>query len=74
VNVVKNINYPNDIEGLWTYIYYSYSVVEKKATAFIKYGLTDPVNIDHAVTHNPTKYLLFVLGGKDKNRYPAFNG
>ena len=31
-------------EGLWTYIYYSYSVIAKKAVAFIKYGKEDPKN------------------------------
>lgn len=25
-NVPSNINHPVDIEGVWTYIYYSYSV------------------------------------------------
>ena len=34
-NVISNINYP-DIEGLWTYVYYSYS--DSKAVGFIKYG------------------------------------
>ena len=38
VNQIKNINYPDDIEGLWTYFYYSYSVSEKKAVALVKYG------------------------------------
>jgi len=72
--VVKNINYPADIEGLWTYFYYSYSVAEKKAVAFVKYGDGEPLSAEHSVTHNPTKYLRFLLGGKDQNRYPGFNG
>lgn len=25
-NVIANINYPEDLDGVWTYIYYSYSV------------------------------------------------
>lgn len=37
-NIVQNINYPVDIEGLWTYVYYSYSVKDKKAIAFIQYA------------------------------------
>lgn len=27
-----------------------------------------------AVTHPKTNFLRFILGGKDANRYPAFNG
>lgn len=26
------------------------------------------------VVHPGTDYLRFILGGKDENRYPAFNG
>lgn len=33
-----NINYPADIEGLWTYIHYSYSFDLRKAVALVKYG------------------------------------
>lgn len=29
--MIQNVNYPEDIEGLWTYVYYSYSVEENKA-------------------------------------------
>jgi hypothetical protein len=36
-NVVHNVPY-GDIEGLWTYIYYSHSVVFKKSVGFVKYG------------------------------------
>lgn len=36
-NIHKRIPF-GDIEGVWTYIYYSYSAKHKKATAFIKFG------------------------------------
>jgi len=36
-NVVQNINY-DDIEGVWTYVYYSYSIELKRAVGFIQYG------------------------------------
>lgn len=42
--------------------------------AFIKFGEGDVASIEHVVTHPATKYMKFVLGGKDNNRYPAFNG
>ena len=38
VNYIKNNNYPEDIEGVWTYVYYSYSDDKNKAVGFIKYG------------------------------------
>lgn len=37
-NAVQNVNYPADIDGLWTFVYYSYSAKEKKAIGFIKFG------------------------------------
>lgn len=36
--MIQNVNYPEDIEGLWTYVYYSYSAEEGKAQGFIKFG------------------------------------
>jgi hypothetical protein len=36
--LIQNVNYPEDIEGLWTYVYYSYSADENKAIAFLKFG------------------------------------
>jgi hypothetical protein len=37
-----NVDYPADIEGLWTYVYYSFSVEENQAVGFIKYGDAEP--------------------------------
>lgn len=39
-NLVANINY-GDIEGLWTFIYYSYDLHEQKAVGLIKYDNDD---------------------------------
>jgi hypothetical protein len=36
-NVNDNIAY-GDIEGVWTYVYYSYSRTESQAVAFLKYS------------------------------------
>ena len=69
-----NIDYPADIEGVWTYVYYSYSADANKAVAFIKYGNDDIKTSVHVTTHTPTKYLRFILGGNDAGRYPGFNG
>ena len=35
-NVNQNEEFNGDIEGLWTYLYYSYSVEKNKAIAYIK--------------------------------------
>jgi hypothetical protein len=67
------VNY-GDIEGVWTYVYYSYSVTLKRAVAFIKYATDEAKRIQFDVTHPPTNYLRFILGGKDQDRYPGFNG
>jgi len=72
---VQNINYPEDIDGLWTYIYYSYSAENKKAVAFILFGDDDtPKKAVSEVFNPPSKYLKFTIGGTDQNRYPGFNG
>ena len=34
----KNIGYPDDIEGLWTFHYFSYSKTQNRAVAFWKYA------------------------------------
>jgi len=44
VNAIQNVNY-GDIEGVWTYIYYSYSVTAKRAVAFVRYTDDAPQRI-----------------------------
>lgn len=72
--MIQNNNFPDDIEGLWTYIYYSYNAELNKAVGFIKYGSQDFQRVVHETTHPLTKYLRFILGGNDAKRYPGFNG
>lgn len=36
-NIIKNIDF-GDIEGVWTYVYYSYSAEKEKAVGYVKYG------------------------------------
>jgi hypothetical protein len=48
--VIENQNYPEDIEGLWTFFYYSYSVQEKKSVGYVKYGNGDPTKVAMSVT------------------------
>lgn len=46
-NVIKNVNYPDNLDGVWTYIYYSYSAEKKKAVAYIKFGDSDIQKVEH---------------------------
>lgn len=62
--MIRNINYPADIEGLWTHFYFSYSNTGK-AVAIVKFGDLDPVSAEFPVKHPDLKYLKFILGGKD---------
>ena len=38
-SISKEAKTPDDIEGVWTYIYYSYSAKIKKTCGLIKIGL-----------------------------------
>ena len=40
-SVVANLKMPVDNDGVWGYLYYSYSVKEKKATCFLKHAIED---------------------------------
>lgn len=62
------------MDGVWTYIYYSYSSEKKKAVAYIKFGENDFKKVEHEVTHPTTKFVRFTVGGTDDKRYPGFNG
>ena len=70
----EEISYPADIEGLWTFIYYSYSTKEKRAVGFINFGDDVYKKIVHNVVHPKITYLKLTIGGKDDDRYPGFNG
>jgi hypothetical protein len=72
-NVFKSIPY-GDIEGVWSYVYFSYSSKVNQAVGFIKYGTSDVQRVEIAVTHNSPKFLRFLLGGNDLGVYPGFNG
>jgi len=73
-NYNVNINYPDDIEGLWTYVYYSHGKAAKRSVGFIKYGNEGtPQRIQHDVSHPVITYLQFILAGKNA-QYPGFNG
>jgi len=73
-NYTANVNYPEDIEGFWTYVYYSHSKVAKRSVGFIQFGATaTPQRIQHDVSHPAPNYFKFILAGNQFS-YPSFNG
>jgi hypothetical protein len=50
-NIFKAIPY-GDIEGVWTYVYFSYSNRLRKADGFIRYGNGEIQNTQFDVSHN----------------------
>ena len=59
-----------DIEGLWTFLYFSYG--KGSATAF--YSEPDTLlTKTMKATHEAPKYLRFIVGGKD-SKFNGFNG
>jgi hypothetical protein len=54
-----------DIEGVWTFIHFSYSEKKRKAIAFIRYGHKGLLKkIEFEVAHLPMDtYAKFILGG-----------
>jgi hypothetical protein len=54
-----------DIEGVWTYVYFSFSAKQKLAVALIKYGAEEFKRVEIQVSHNAPSFLRFILGGND---------
>jgi hypothetical protein len=73
MTIAQNAAYPDDIEGLWTYVYYSHSVALSRSVGFIKFSTADPKRVQNDVVHPAITYLKFILAGKQFN-YPGFNG
>lgn len=37
-NVYQNVEFPTDIEGLWTFVYFSHGKTAGRSVAFVKYN------------------------------------
>ena len=73
-DVAVQPQYPEDIEGLWTFVYFSHGRNVKRSVGFIQYGpQATPVRIQSDVTHPDHSLMKFVLGGKQFS-YQGFNG
>lgn len=69
-NLHKPVPY-TDIEGVWTYIHFSYA--NKKAVGIV-YANKEAKTLVLDVEHQSPKKLRFILGGNDLKLYPGFNG
>lgn len=72
-NDVRNVNHPADIEGLWTFIYFSHSLNDKQTAIFARFGNEKLIKVIVPAVHVVPSYLKFYLGGNNMN-YAAFNG
>ncbi|CAD8193826.1 unnamed protein product [Paramecium pentaurelia] len=72
-NLNQQIEY-YDIEGVWTFFYFSYSNTFNKAVGFIKYSDQDSQSITINAYHETIIYLKLIIGGSDLSIYPAING
>jgi hypothetical protein len=55
-------------------VYYSYSIPDQKAVAFLKFGDEAPKKLEFQnIAHTPIVKLRFLLAGKEFG-YPGFNG
>lgn len=63
-----------DIDGVWTFVYFSYSLKDLSAMAIIKYENNAEVfHRELKANHGKQTFLKLLFGGKD-NWYPGFNG
>ena len=62
------------MEGLWTYVYYSYTGNDQKVTGHIKYADKPFESFTLKTNHPKTKSVKFVTGGNDFKRLPGLNG
>lgn len=72
-NVQDKVDF-GDVEGVWTYVYFSYSSTEQQAVSWVKYQREEAVSLSFKVKHEVPSYLRFILGGQEGDQYPGFNG
>jgi hypothetical protein len=72
-NNAQNIGFPEDIEGVWSFLYFSHSKATKRTTAIIKYGTQNPQRVAWDFSHPTLNYINFIIGGK-QFQYPGFQG
>ena len=64
VNVINNVPYENNLEGVWTYLYYSYKQDEMTAKGYLKFSsrpnvvVAEITNIRHRPLDNVCSFQL----------------
>ena len=72
-NLDKNMNYPDDIEGVWSFIYFSHHLDKGLSVGMIKIGSGKIAKQIINAKHTVPNYLKFYIGGNSPN-HPSFNG
>lgn len=77
-NVVQNIDYGDNLEGNWNYIYFSYQGLKtKKAVGFVVFGEFTENNINRVefqdISHMPMLYARVKVASREFS-YEPFNG
>lgn len=72
-NNINNVPFPAQLDGVWTFIYYSHNLDKKQAISFVKYGDADFIRNVIPADHTPPRVLKFYLGGQHIV-YKGFNG
>jgi hypothetical protein len=77
-NVIQNIEYGDNLEGNWNYIYFSYQALKtKKAVGFVVFGEFAENNIKRVefvdISHLPMLYARIKVASKEFS-YEPFNG
>lgn len=62
-----------DIEGLWGYVYFSYSGAQKKAVGIVQFEGQQPEVVEINAVHLPAQFIKFKIGGSD-NGVKSFQG
>jgi hypothetical protein len=65
-NVFQRVPVPEYFESTWAFLYFSYSVEQRRAEAFLKIeGEAQLRTAEFSVTHMETDFARFIFGGKE---------
>jgi hypothetical protein len=73
VNIHDRIKF-DDIEGVWTFVHFSYSERKRKAVGYLRFGHRGELkSVSFNVAHLPMDtYAKFILGGAHVKKWSCF--